>query len=228
MKLRQILLPISCLLCHGRAEKHDLCSACKQDLPWLENVCQRCAVPLGNETQAHCGRCQKMPPYYDSSVVLFEYVEPINHMLNKFKFHHQLCYGNLFGNLLAERLACHNIPLPELVIPVPLHPARLRVRGYNQALELARPLAKILKLKLNYSALIRRHNTAQQSLLAKTQRYANVQGAFQLIRPLTARYVALLDDVITTGSTINACSKILKAGGVENIAVLAIAKTNLS
>lgn len=228
MELIKFFLPAVCVLCHGPAKNNDLCNACSRDLPWLEHVCKRCALPLLS-AQMQCGKCQHTPPYYTATVALFQYAEPIINMLSKFKFHQQLLYGNLFSHLLIEKLRAYyqNESLPELFIPVPLHASRLRERGYNQALELARPLAKAFKVKLNYVDLIRNRKTMQQSLITENQRQANVRGAFTLTKQLPIKHVALVDDVITTAYTINECSKILKSNGIEKITVLAIARTSL-
>lgn len=223
------LLPYNCVLCHGKAESKDLCSACAKELPWLENNCKQCALPLGGSAQAICGECQTEKPYYDRTIALFNYAEPINNMVSSFKFHKKLLYGNLFGKLLITKLQHHYQieSKPELLLPIPLHASRLRERGYNQALELARPLSKALNIKIDYHTLERTRATAQQSLTAEGQRKANVKGAFALIKPLLAKHVAIIDDVVTTGHTVNECSRILKNSGVETITVFAIARTGL-
>lgn len=223
-RLKQFFLPMTCVLCHAKGQQYDLCPPCYQELPWLNDRCGRCSLPLAQATAHVCGQCQHDPPYYNASVVLFHYLHPICHLINQFKFHQKLCYGHLLAELLIEKL--HALPrLPELLLPVPLHPVRLRERGYNPALELTRPLAKAFHIKLNHRYLIRQRYTAQQSLIAQNQRQANVRHAFKLTQKITANHVGLVDDVITTGYTVNECSKVLKQQGVQTVTVLAVART---
>jgi ComF family protein len=228
--IEKILLPYHCVLCHEKANDRDLCAACALELPPIQKhkSCQQCAMPLNGETTERCGACQKNPPAYDRTIALFYYQEPITHMLRQFKFHDKLLYGKLFSTLLIEKINIE-LPaedLPELLLPIPLHASRLSERGYNQALELAKPLAKALKIKLNYRDLIRTRSTQQQATTEKEERYTNVKGAFSLDKTLTAQHVALIDDVITTGHTVNECAKILKHQGIKKVTVFSVARTD--
>ncbi|HEY5791083.1 MAG TPA: ComF family protein, partial [Gammaproteobacteria bacterium] len=143
------------------------------------------------------------------------------------KFHGQLAGARLLGGLLAEQLAGDPGPWPQALLPVPLHPRRLRQRGFNQALELARPLARELGLALLPDACVRRRDTAAQSGLERAARRRNVRGAFALPRPLGLHHVALVDDVMTTGQTLEALARVLREDGVEQVEVWCVARAGL-
>jgi len=141
------------------------------------------------------------------------------------KFRGRLNVARLLSECLLLSLRERMVPLPELLIPVPLHPRRLSERGYNQALEVARPLGRTLRVRLDTASCIRVQATAPQAGLEKEARKRNIRGAFQTIRPPSARHVALVDDVVTTGSTVSELTKVLKQAGVERVDVWAVART---
>jgi ComF family protein len=225
--LEKILLPYYCVLCHEKAEGQDLCAPCAAELPDIEQACPRCAMPLRGETSRECGACQQNPPDYDRTIALFSYQDPIIKMVSQFKFHEKLLYGRLFSQLLIKKIRQQQLELPELLIPIPLHSSRLRERGYNQALELAKPLAKFFHLKLNYRDLVRTRVTQQQSTIKKNDRASNVKNAFAVRQKISAKHVGLIDDVMTTGHTVNECANVLKKQGVEKVTVFAVARTDL-
>lgn len=217
------LLPPNCVLCSAPAERPlDLCPACLRDFQPNLCACSHCALPLPEP--GICGACQRKPPKFDATVAAFEYGEPLSHLILALKFQQKLHLARLLGELLARRMAQLKEPRPELIIPVPLHPRRLRERGYNQALELARFVGRRLEIPLDIHTLQRTHVTEAQSRLHEKERRRNVRGAFELVRPLTAEYVVLLDDVMTTGATVNECARILKSGGVKRVDVWAVAR----
>jgi ComF family protein len=225
--LEKTLLPHYCVLCHEKAEEQDLCPPCAAELPHIEQACPQCAMPLAGEITTSCGACQDNPPYYDRTIALFYYQDPIIKMVSQFKFHDKLLYGKLFSTLLIDKIKAQQEALPDLLLPIPLHASRLRERGFNQALELARPLAKIFSLKLNYRDLLRTRATQQQSMIEKNDRASNVKNAFTLRQKISAKHVGLIDDVMTTGHTLNECAKVLKKQGVEKVTVFAVARTSL-
>jgi len=166
-----------------------------------------------------CGRCQKSPPAYDRTLAAFEYRPPVDRMIQGLKFNGQLYYGRILGILMAESLMTRMDERPQCIIPVPLHPQRLRERGFNQAQELARPVAKALHIPVDVRSCQRlRATTAQTGLDAKARRQ-NLRGAFAVLEPKEWSHVALLDDVMTTGSTIQALASELKRAGVERVDV---------
>ncbi|WPL11809.1 MULTISPECIES: ComF family protein [Thiorhodovibrio] len=147
-------------------------------------------------------------------------------MIADFKFRQRLHLGRLFGQLLAEAAVWQSGPsLPELLIPVPLHSKRLRERGYNQSLEVARVIGRELKIPVDSRVVERAWATPPQLSLAREERLANVRDAFRVPRPLQARHVAIIDDVVTTGATAGELAGVLHQAGAERVDVWAIART---
>jgi ComF family protein len=217
------LLPPRCLLCgasgHGDS---DLCADCAAELPRNQRCCARCALPLAVPA-ALCGHCQRRPPPWDGAWVPFRYGWPLNPLETRFKFGHDLAAGRVLARQwLAEEPAT---PLPALLLPVPLHRTRLRQRGYNQALELARPLARHFALPLRHDVLRRVRATHAQTELDAVARRRNVHGAFALREGVALpAHVAVLDDVMTTGATLAECARVLKDAGVARVDVWALAR----
>jgi len=206
-------------------ENLDLCAGCEGDLPLNDSACEHCAEPLprNHSRVALCGRCLQQPPLFDACVAPFRYAFPVDRMIQGLKYRRELVYGRILGQLLARHLSTRETR-PELVIPVPLGLARYRERGFNQARELALPVCKSLGLTLNSHSVARRRETQEQASLDRKERLENTKHAFALTGPLSARHVAIVDDVVTTGSTANEISKVLRAAGVEWIEVWAIAR----
>ena len=215
------LLPIPCRLCGVSCQHHALCDACINDLPLLGHACPRCAMPTPHSQL--CGRCLNKPPQQDFSFSLFHYQEPIKGLIADFKYHDKLYLGQLFAHLMTKPLSHRH--LPQLLIPIPLHSKRLRQRGYNQSLELAKALSKSLKIPISNQFLTRTKNTAPQASLPFEQRKNNIQHAFSLMNENIPSHIVLIDDVLTTGHTANAAVKTLRQKGVETIEVWTIART---
>ena len=225
----QLLWPMAgCVLCGAATPRgSDLCAACGGDLPVNRNACRRCALPLPEgSAAAECGHCLRKAPSFDRSVALFEYARPVSQLITGLKFHQQLHYGRLLGTLMGQRLLAEG-DRPEVLIPVPLHPLRLRERGYNQALELARPVAQTLGLPLDIQLCLRSRPTLAQTELPATRRRANVRGAFTLSGACRYRHVALIDDVLTTGHTVGEISQLLKRAGVGRVQVWTCARATM-
>ena len=221
--LQQRLLPSRCTLCLAADPSGlNLCRDCRVDLPWLDRSCPRCALPLAAPSLP-CGHCQTHRSALDRTLALFQYAPPVDVLIQQFKFGRSLHHARLFASLLAERV--HDSAPPDCLIPVPLHPSRQRTRGFNQALEIARPLAKHLHCRLDHSSCRRTRATPAQSRLPATQRRRNLRGAFALTRPVDARHVALVDDVMTTGSTLEALAEVLRDAGVETVEAWVCART---
>lgn len=218
--------PSTCLLCARPSRRRsELCGACARDLPWNRHACPRCALPLPDTSGGQlCGQCLKSPPPWDEAVSPLIYAWPLDQLLQRFKFHHDLATGELLGGLLAAFLAAGLTTRPDVVIPVPLHPARLRARGFNQALELARPLRTQWQLRVDHRLCVRRKNTAVQSTLTARKRRQNLRDAFQVRGPLTGAHVAILDDVITTGATMSALAQALRTAGAARITAWSLAR----
>jgi ComF family protein len=171
-----------------------------------------------------CGRCQQHPPPFDQTTALYHYQPPLDFLLKRLKFSRDPGMGPLVASLLARALLPRPAPLPGLLVPMPLHPARQRERGYNQAVEIARPLARTLGIRLDHGLCRRVRRTEAQSLLGTTARRLNVRNAFAVTGPPTAYHVAIVDDVMTTGCTAGELARTLKAAGVKKIEVWVIAR----
>ncbi len=204
----------------------DLCAACEAELPQNLAACLRCAVPLEFAGgQLTCGACVRRPPRFDAAYCPFGYAYPVDHMVRAVKYHGALAYARVLGELLATRLSAVQRPrLPELLLPVPLAAGRFRERGYNQAIELGRYLERELEVPMRADVLLRTRETREQAGLPRLERRTNIRGAFALRRGITASHVALIDDVITTGSTVNELARVLKANGVRRVEVWAVAR----
>ena len=214
--LSGLLFPATCLICaEPGSSGRDLCAACHAGLPWLETACRRCALPLpaAEAADAVCGTCRQNTSPLERVHAGFLYATPVDGLLRRFKFHHDLAAGRLMGQLLGDRLAA--IALPQAVVPVPLHHSRLRRRGYDQALELARPLARRFDLPLR-TGLQRVRATAAQSELDAATRRRNLRNAFAASGRLPA-HVALVDDVMTTGATLQEAARALRRAGVARV-----------
>ncbi len=231
-KIYSWVLPHVCILCNYTATRHqDLCVACYHDLPSLTQVCPRCAnpLPVPRQISAHllCGECLKQPRPFDATYALYLYESPITKLILALKFNHQLVYARVLGELLAMKIQTdwyQDKPLPEIIIPVPLHPKRLQERGFNQALEIARPIARHLKLPVNVKACARTKYTAAQATLPANERQRNIKNAFAVVKKLSYQHIAVIDDVITTGNTISEFCQTLKAAGVKKIDVWCCAR----
>jgi ComF family protein len=217
------LLPARCLLCaEAGADGLDLCAACAAALPWNRAACARCGLPLPAPEPA-CRRCLRAPPAFAATYAPWRYAFPLDRLLPRLKFHGDLAAGALVAARMREALRA--APRPQALVPVPLHRARLRERGYDQALELARPLARGLGLALRTDLLRRTRATAAQSDLAAAARRRNVRGAFVVDTCAgVPAHVALVDDVMTTGATLGECARALRAAGVARVDVWVAAR----
>jgi ComF family protein len=212
------LLPYTCILCGFHSNRmQDLCECCLNELSKLTDACPRCAKPL---SLTNCSYCAVNSPMFDRTYALYLYQAPVTNLIMNLKFGQALLNARILGELMAEniqRIWYHNQPLPQAIIPVPLHPERLKKRGYNQAIEIARPIAKALDLPLEYNICERIKHTAAQATLHAKERSENIKNAFQIKGELLYDYVAVIDDVITTGNTISEICRTLKSAGVKKI-----------
>lgn len=220
--LRQIW-PATCIACGLTADEdsgRDLCLPCHAALPWNSSACKGCALPLPvDEGGSRCGSCQATTSPLEQVTASFAYAAPLDRLLPMFKFHQSMAAGRLLSGLMAETLkgAASANPGASLV-PIPLHRRRLRQRGYDQALELARPLAKRLAMPLRADVLIRPKTTNAQSRLDKSARRGNLSGAFKVHpRCSVPPHVILIDDVMTTGATLEAAAVALRRAGVARV-----------
>jgi ComF family protein len=219
------LYPPTCLLCGDPGSQgRDLCEPCTGSLPYIETSCPRCALPLAAPEPQICGACQKKPPVFDAAFAPFRYDEPVRHLIQTLKFGARYPGARLLGTLLAERLK-GRADLPEVIIPVPLHAGRYRERGFNQATEIARTVSLHLEIPLDLKACRRVRATAAQTRLPARERRKNLRKAFTVRSGLPYRHVTIVDDVITTGTTVNELARALRQAGAERIEVWACART---
>ncbi|OUD14653.1 hypothetical protein TPSD3_07500 [Thioflexithrix psekupsensis] len=219
MRLQQ-----SCFLCH-RLGKQAICRDCLLELPWKTESCERCGVSFVSPHQRVCYECRTWPPAFRHTYALFDYAYPITNLLHSAKYGGQLAVLNL----LAELMACHLNPkqLPELFVPVPMHAQDLRHRGYNQALELARGLARRLQRPVDITGVFCTRHKQTQARLSFVERQENVRGLFALQHPArwkAVEHAAIVDDVVTTGSTVGELTQVLLAAGVKQVDVWCCAR----
>jgi ComF family protein len=226
-ELLEVLAPSRCYWCRrlvgaGRGG----CPACSDALPWHEHACRACSAPIAAGRDASiCTSCLEDAPPQDRSWAAFRYEAPIAQAIIDLKFHGRLTPAHILGRLMGERLARRAEPLPELLIPVPLATARLRQRGYNQALQLGRALSGRLALRLVPAAARRTRETGEQTRLDAAARRRNVRDAFAVDAAIVrGRHVALLDDVVTTGATMAELARAARAAGAARVEGWAVAR----
>lgn len=221
--LRRLVSP-HCAVC--RVERGDpVCSGCLQD--FFDPGCVRCFVcgvrVLAMPPTARCGRCLATAPAFDGTVVLGDYAPPLDGMVMALKSGGRLDLARVFGDLLAKRIGRH--ASIDCLLAVPLAVRRQRERGFNQSMEIARAIARCLALPVPRRTLVRtRAGPPQQSLPLQARR-GNVRGAFGLSRPLSVRRAAVVDDVMTSGATLDEVARVLKQAGVEQVVNLVVART---
>jgi ComF family protein len=224
-KIKKWFWPYHCCLCGGESDnQRDLCTICTSTLPWIVDRCIVCGLRLeGIDEHVKCERCHLRPPSFDRLYALFSYDPPVTKLVTGLKFGNQLAFGRVLGELLADKISewYQGESLPDAIIPVPLYASRLRKRGYNQVLELLWPILKQHKLTLLLNACIRVQRTLPQSGLNADHRRLNVAKAFKIEGSDLSQieHVAIVDDVVTTASTVNALSRTLKQAGIQRVDV---------
>ncbi|QOL50015.1 ComF family protein [Massilia litorea] len=231
-RLLPMLLPSSCALC-GEQAPGAVCASCTLSYAAPGGPrCPCCANPLGPTElpgQA-CGACLADEPAHDATVVAVDYAAPLDGLVLGLKFGARLPLAPWCAGLLRDAvLARPGLPLPDLLCPVPLGPRRLRERGFNQALEIARPLASALGVGLQPRLATRAVETAAQSGVRPRERAANIRGAFEIAPDMAeriqGRHVGVVDDVMTSGHTLNELAATLKAAGALRVTNLVFART---
>ena len=224
-KLLNTLLPVSCGLCNAPTNSHlPLCQPCRDELPAIGNACLYCAQPMSERVP--CGSCQRKRPSYDEVHAILLYQEPVRFLVQQFKFSHKLEYSRLFSEMLAEKLSTLD-KHPDVLIPVPLHSSRLRSRGYNQAWELVRNLSKITGIPSSHRVCLRIKKTPLQTGLKASERRRNLKQAFAVRKDVKGLHVCIVDDVMTTGSTLEAIASMLKSAGAGRVTGMVVARAVL-
>lgn len=222
--LRDWLYPPNCLLCgdDGHAGM-DLCAACHAELPWNRHACRQCALPMPADQDATvCGQCLSDPPPFDRAVAPLVYAPVSAWLIAGLKFRRQLGHARLLAQLLSGTL--NGIDPPDRLLPVPLHRRRLRERGYNQALEIARPLARQYRLPLDIHSVRRVKATAPQSSMGLKDRRRNIRGAFVCSTSLQDQHVAIMDDVATSTATARELAGVLRRAGAARVSLWCVAR----
>lgn len=201
-----------------------ICQDCLVNLPWITHACQHCANPInsGYLDSFICPQCQQKPPPFDHVIAPFEYRFPIDQLIQLAKFNGQAHYLKPLTELLSLRLQSE--PLPDLIIPVPLHKQRLQERQYNQAALVAKQLARALAIPFTNKLLIKTENTRHQAELNRKARRQNLRNSFQCVGSPPPS-VAVIDDVMTTGTTAAEISRVLKQAGCQQVYIWVIART---
>ncbi len=229
------VLTSRCLLCGLSCDGHShLCRLCTGDLPWLVDPCALCGIPLiPNTTQLPfsgdhiCGPCIKSPPVYDHCYAPFFYAPPMDYLISAFKDRHQMLPGRLLANLLTDFLihTYHDQNWPHQVITVPVHWWRRLMRGFNQTEVLGYQLADKLPISVNTGHCRRLQARLQQRGQSRRQRQRNLHQVFTVNGDFSGQHIAILDDVVTTGSTVTEISRLLRAAGATRIDIWALART---
>lgn len=212
----------SCLLCGADASGRALCAGCRADLPWHGPAhCPQCATPSpGGQL---CGACLKQPPAFDRTVAALAYTFPLDRLIPHLKYNGRLAVAPVLGDLLAQAVA--NSPRPDRLIAMPLHATRIRERGFNHATEIARGVARQLGLTLDAKNCQRIRDTPPQMGLKHAARRRNVRGAFACSEKLAGQHIALIDDVMTTGTSLDELAATLKRAGAREVSCWVVART---
>lgn len=215
------IVPPACLLCGARSTR-SLCPGCLAGLPWhRQPQCPQCALPTPDGQL--CGACLQHPPAFDRTHAALAYAFPLDRMIPRLKYHGQLAIAPVLGACLAEAAAA--APRPDRLLAMPLHAKRIRERGFNHATEIARTVASRLGLPLDLESARRIRDTPPQMGLKHDARRRNVRGAFMCSGGVLGQRVALIDDVMTTGTSLDELATALKQAGAVEVSCWVVART---
>lgn len=215
------IIPPACLLCGARSTR-PLCPGCHADLPWhRQPQCPQCALPTPDGQL--CGACLKHPPAFDHSHAALAYAFPLDRLIPRLKYHGQLAIAPVLGECLAEAVSA--APRPDRLMAMPLHASRIRERGFNHATEIARVVASQLGLPLDLDNVRRIRDTPPQMGLKHDARRRNVRDAFACSDGVQAQRIALVDDVMTTGTSLDELAATLKRAGAREVSCWVVART---
>lgn len=225
-KILQLLWPEVCPFCQ-KAWKMGPCPTCKKEIQKLiikEPRCMQCGKPVGRAEQEYCHDCMHAVHHFDKGLSLWLHKQPVSGSVYQFKYHNQRVYGKFYANELVRQFGKQiHTWNPGLIIPIPLHIRRKRKRGYNQAEIVARELGSLLRIPVDVKSVKRRYHTRPQKELKHSERKENLKNAFQLSEQfIPTGNILLIDDIYTTGNTIDAAAQLLKKAGAANIYFLTI------
>jgi ComF family protein len=223
--LGSALLPPSCTLCGATTQGALLCAPCTADLPWNTQACPGCALP--SVQGLPCSACQQKPRAFEAAVAAFVLRPPVQQGIHALKYQARFQQAKLLADGLASSLRQRTEPLPQLIVPVPLHWRRQWWRGYNQSLEIARVLGAELGVPVRAEAAKRLRATPDQIGQTAAQRRRNLKGAFAAAPTVAGQHIALLDDVMTTGATLEELAHACKAAGASRVEAWAVARQPL-
>lgn len=219
-------LPSVCVLCHQyHRDALTVCSPCRELFVRIGIGCSICRLPLPDGDFVQCGHCIKHKPAFDAVFSAYLFAEPLRTLLHEFKYQQGLHLRSLLTQLMLDALPTHFIK-PDCLIPVPMHPDRIRQRGFNQSAELARLLARKLDIPLANHLCTKTINTAAQASLNGKSRRQNLNSAFSA-KPGKMQHIMLIDDLLTTGSTANELASTLKQQGVTRVDVWCLARASM-
>ncbi len=210
-----------CLLCQAPSAEGLLCAACERALPVASSACPRCALPSLHNTE--CGACLAHAAHYDASYAAFIYAYPLDRLVQALKYGGQLALAAWFARRLYQRIG--DAAGIDLIAPLPLHPARLAKRGFNQAAEIAKVMSRLSGIAVELELGRRVRNTAAQTDLPFEERAANMRRAFACARDLSGLHIAVVDDVMTTGATLDEFARTLKQSGAARVENWVVART---
>ena len=221
--LNWLLEPV-CFLCEESGEwRHGLCKHCWQHLPHNLLCCRICALPLASK--GLCGACQATAMAYDRIIAPTVYRHPIDQMLCSLKYAGRLQWARTAAGLVVDCVLQQDLELPHLLLPVPMTRKAIRQRGFNQSAYIARLVGRQLKIKVGFDVVHKTRETLRQSTLSRSQRQQNIVGAFALTRPVAGTRIAIVDDVVTSCSTVAELVWVLEAAGAVGMDVRACACT---
>jgi ComF family protein len=220
-----VALPGQCALC-GKLSQSTLCDGCDAQY-WNESRlrCATCALPLGvsdtrrdhDDVRRHCAACLTNPPAFNDTLALADYRAPLDTLAIELKFRGRLAAGATFARHLHAMFEDSGLPMPDVIVPVPLSAKRLIARGYNQAWAIARPLARLMRVPADAALVVRTVHTAQQSRLDQDTRRRNVANAFRIDGDVRGKHIGVVDDVMTSGATLDALARTLKIAGARRV-----------
>lgn len=221
-KLLGFFYPAKCPFC-GKIWS-GICDDCREKYPMIrEPRCKKCGKPIQKETDEYCYDCKKTEHYYEWGRSLWLHKAPVNEAIYAFKYKNRRCYGEVFARELAKAYGKSlKQQKVELIIPIPLHKSRRRERGYNQTEIIAKYLGDYTGIEVDYASLVRKKKTNPQKRYGDKDRKKNMKNAFALKKKINVENVVLIDDIYTTGSTIDEAARLLKKSGVTNVCFLTI------
>ena len=229
---RRTLPEVLCVLCSEVCDDHKtfqqipICTPCLSDLPIITDPCHNCNTSLSIKNDSNvCGSCLHTQPFFQKSTIPLEYIFPTTQLIKQLKYKNKLIFSEILSKILLDKIQQEKSLLPECIIPVPLYPLRLVKRGFNQSALIAKAVSKELNIPVDFKSCQRIKNTLQQTGFNKNQRKKNIKNAFSVSNKFSAKHIAILDDVVTTGATVNELAKVLQHAGAERIEVWACART---